>query len=193
MNAHERTNPSVSATMTLAAEKAITMPVKRSRADRKSLWAAAMSSLAVATSVLIDSSSMCEVGCSSFRWMPVAVVRSALVDQRDHLLAGLPVVLVDGPDVLVERGVARLGSVQLVQELGEVRLGLLDLPVVLGGIVGDEQRHRPVVALRRHRIEHLLRTAGLHLRSVELDHAIVHLPDDEEAEPPPSPRATGRR
>ena len=41
------------------------MPVKRSRADRKSLWASAMSSLAVAMSVLIDASSLCEVGCSS--------------------------------------------------------------------------------------------------------------------------------
>ena len=106
----------------------------------------------------------------------------ALVDQRQHLLAGLPVVLVDRPDVLVERGVGRLGLLQLVEALREGRLGLLDLPVVLGGILGDEQCHRPVVALRRHRIEHLLCPASLHLRIVELGHAIVHLPDDEETE-----------
>ena len=73
---------------------------------------------------------------------------------------------------------------QLVQELGEGRLGVLDLPVVLGSAAGEEQCHRPVVALGRHRIEHLLRPASLHLRIVELDHAIVHLPDDEEAEQP---------
>ena len=141
-----------------------------------------MSSCADAMSVLIDASSLCEVGCSSPRWTSGRLLYAALVDQRQHLLAGLPVLLVDGPDVLVERGVVRLGLLQLVQPLGEGRFGVLDLPVVLGGIVRQQQCHRPVVALGRHRVEHLLRPAGLHLRTIELLHAIVHLPDDEEAE-----------
>ena len=103
-----------------------------------------MSSLAEAMSVRIDASSTCEVGCSSPRWRCGGLLHAALVDQRQHLLARLPVLLVDGPDVLVERGVRRLGLLQLVQPLGEGRFGVLDLSVVLGGIV----RHAAVAIAR---------------------------------------------
>ena len=94
------------------------MPVKRSRAVRKSLWAPAMSSLAVAMSVLIDASSLCEVGCSSFRWRSAASwmwpwSNSASTCWPDCRYSSLTL-----RDVLVERGVGRLGLLHLVRAAG---------------------------------------------------------------------------
>ena len=104
---------------------------------------------------------------------------TSLVERQDPVARGR-VGLVLGRQLLERRRVGRVDLLQLAQQVLERRLRVGDLGVEL--VLVGQEGHRPVVALGGDRVEHLLRPAGLLVEAVEVAHALVHPPDDHEAE-----------
>ena len=102
------------------------------------------------------------------------------VVQGEHAGAGRCVLRVGGAHVAEDLGVRGIVAIHGVQQLAEGLLRVGDLGVVLA--VAGQERHRPVVALGRDGIEHLLRPTRLDLEAIEVLHPLVHPPDDDETQ-----------
>ena len=184
MNAHDSTNPSSRATMTLVAEKAMTIVVS-SRARRTEAAARAPSSGALASrsGCASTASSTCDVGMLLVQGAgpraPMDVSRAVERQGLWRWTARSSSLSACG----WSKNAASAGSARSIasRSVDERRLRV-STDLVFDGVVPGEQGHRPVVALRRDRVEHVLGAARLDVELVEVGHPVVHPPDHDQAE-----------
>ncbi len=108
-----------------------------------------------------------------------AVQVSGLIEREDAG-ARLGVPLVRCPEERERRCVGGISLLHLVEEGAEGLLRGRDLRVVR--VVLGQDGHRPVMTLGRHRVQHLLRSAGLLLEPIQVLDPFVHPADHDEAE-----------